>query len=111
MRPIDADALAIQPRDGDDLYSAGWNAAVRVIKDAPTVEGLEKVVYCKDCMWWDKARGIAKHSCCPPSSSHGGYCTRRGATTAMNYCWQGEKGRWEDRHQKIIAGEMGFPKR
>ena len=110
MRIIDADALAIRPKEEDDSYSAGWNAAARMIEDAPTIEGLEKVVYCKDCMWWDKTRGVEHHSCGRPSPSHGGYCTRRGATKAMDYCSRGEKGRWEDRWQKTIAGEMGFPK-
>ena len=54
MRLIDADALGIGKanRDcfDDPKYADGWNSAIEIINNAPTIEA-EPVVRCKDCKW------------------------------------------------------------
>lgn len=56
MRLIDADALGIGKASRDVFnkpeYADGWNSAVAIIEDAPTVDAVE-VVRCKDCIHRD----------------------------------------------------------
>lgn len=55
-----------------------------------------EVVRCKDCEYWDAVKN-PKHTgtgiCKPPNQSLGGYCTRRGATKADDFCSQGKRGK------------------
>ena len=52
MRLIDADALGIGKAKRDTFtipeYADGWNSAIDIIDNAPTVDAVE-VVRCKDC--------------------------------------------------------------
>ena len=52
MRLIDADALGIGKAKREAFtvpeYADGWNEAIKIIDDAPSVDAVE-VVRCKDC--------------------------------------------------------------
>lgn len=54
MRLIDADALGIDKANREMFenksYADGWNSAIEILKQAPTIEA-EPVVHCKDCMF------------------------------------------------------------
>ena len=56
-RYIDADALGIgkSKRDvfNNPAYADGWNSAIEIINNAPTIDAVE-VVRCKDCKHWLK---------------------------------------------------------
>lgn len=53
MRLIDADALDIGKANPDVFkmpeYAEGWNAAIKIINEAPTIDAIP-VVRCKDCV-------------------------------------------------------------
>lgn len=53
MRLIDADALGIGTANPgvfqDRAYADGWNSAVSILENAPTVDAVP-VVRCKDCV-------------------------------------------------------------
>ena len=55
MRLIDADALGINKAKreifNDPKYADGWNSAIEVINNAPTVDAVP-VVRCKDCYFY-----------------------------------------------------------
>lgn len=57
MRLIDADALGIGKANREVFekpeYADGWNSAIDIIENAPTVDAVE-VVRCKDCKFWDE---------------------------------------------------------
>lgn len=54
MRLIDADAMGIDYANlaifTDAAYAEGWNSAIRIIKLAPTVTDVVKVVRCGECL-------------------------------------------------------------
>lgn len=54
-RPIDAEALGINKAKreifNDPKYADGWNSAIEVINNAPTVDAVP-VVRCKDCFFY-----------------------------------------------------------
>lgn len=56
-RLIDADALGIGICNFDvfspegTLYAEGWNQAIKILQEAPTVDAVE-VVRCKYCKWY-----------------------------------------------------------
>lgn len=56
-RLIDADALGIGKAKRDTFmipeYADGWNSAIDIIDNAPTVDAVE-VVRCKDCIYYHK---------------------------------------------------------
>ena len=57
MRLIGADALGIGMCNpdmfpcGSKPYAEGWNQAIKLLQNAPTVDAVE-VVRCKDCKWY-----------------------------------------------------------
>lgn len=55
MRLIDIEALGIgkcNPDVFDDKgYAKGWNSAIEILQNAPTVDAVA-VVRCKDCKYW-----------------------------------------------------------
>lgn len=57
MRLIDADELGIGMCNPDVfpgenmLYAKGWNQAIKLLQNAPTINAVE-VVRCKDCKWY-----------------------------------------------------------
>ena len=61
MRLIDADALGICKANRSVFdkpeYADGWNSAVAIVEDAPTVDAVE-VVRCKDCKYYKKFKGF-----------------------------------------------------
>ena len=54
MRLIDADALGIGKANraafNNLAYADGWNSAIEMIANAPTIDAVP-VVRCKDCRW------------------------------------------------------------
>ena len=69
------------------------NVFRRCVEVAPAVDAVE-VIRCKDCEYWDAVKN-PKHAgtgiCTPPNRSLGGYCTRRGATKAEDFCSQAKR--------------------
>lgn len=81
MRLIDADALGIDLCNpdvfpcGSKSYAEGWNQAIKLLQNAPTVDAVE-VVRCKDCRhmtleiglhWcnvWDRPNGYGDDGFC-----------------------------------------------
>ena len=65
-RLIDANALGIgrAKREVFDkpAYADGWNSAIDVIENAPTVDAVE-VVRCKDCIYYHKQLGYGFGQC------------------------------------------------
>lgn len=65
-RLIDLNALGIGKCNPDVFenraYADGWNAAIKVIETAPTVDAVE-AVRCKDCKFWDKQSNSAQGRC------------------------------------------------
>lgn len=57
-----------------------------------------EVIRCKECKWWDAVKNKGDVGICtPPREDLGGYCVKRGATKANDFCSRAEKGKWEDR--------------
>ena len=58
---IDRAALGIGSCNRDVFenksYADGWNAAVKILKAAPTAD-VSEVVRCKDCKYYDKETGF-----------------------------------------------------
>lgn len=82
MRLIDVDALGIGEANPDvficGAYAEGWNSAVSLIEDAPTVDA-EPVVRCENC----------KHA---ETDKIGCYCTLHDDRVAENgFCSYGER--------------------
>lgn len=81
MRLIDADAMGIGMCNpdvfpgGSKLYAEGWNLAIKILQNAPTIDAVE-VVRCKDCRhmtleigirWcnvWDRPNGDGDDGFC-----------------------------------------------
>lgn len=63
MRLIDADALGICMCNFDvfspegTLYAEGWNQAIKLLQNAPTIDAVE-IVRCKDCRHMTLENGI-----------------------------------------------------
>ena len=59
-RLIDANALGVgkAKREVFDKpeYADGWNSAIEIIENAPSVDAVE-VVRCKDCKYWHEETG------------------------------------------------------
>lgn len=55
-RLIDADAIGIDMANPEIFeckeYADGWNSAIKIIQNSPTVDAVP-VVRCKDCVFWD----------------------------------------------------------
>ena len=86
-RLIDANALGIgkAKREAFDnpAYADGWNSAIEIIENAPTVDAVE-VVRCKDCKHWLKD--------VPGCTDFVGRCEwARYMVGAVGYCVYGEK--------------------
>lgn len=68
MRLIDADALGIGICNFDvfspegTLYAEGWNQAIKLLQNAPTVDAVE-VVRCKDCAKRHTAECLMEYEC------------------------------------------------
>ena len=91
MRLIDADALGICKANRNVFdkpeYADGWNSAVAIVEDAPTVDAVE-VVRCKDCVHLSQVAGSA-------STGEGMYACEVWEHYTHNgdcFCSYGEKG-------------------
>lgn len=77
----------------DRVHVGEPGGARKLMEDAPAADVVE-VVRCRECRYWDTLKN-PKHKgvgiCSPPNPSLGGYCTRRGATRANDYCSYGER--------------------
>ena len=66
-RLIDLNALGIGKCNPDVFenraYADGWNAAIKVIETAPTVDAVE-VVRCNDCKWLNVVNNDNLFACC-----------------------------------------------
>lgn len=85
MRLIDADALGIGRCSKDILpaaYCAGWNGAVGLIEQAPTIDAVP-VVRCGKCRWWCSKAGD------PPTCMH--EFNGLPYSTATDFCSYGER--------------------
>lgn len=64
MRLIDADKLGIGKANPDIFenkeYAHGWNSAIQIINDAPTIDAVP-VVRCEDCRYYGNTK---KHKRC-----------------------------------------------
>ena len=65
MRLIDADALGIGLANEtifkEREYAHGWNAAIKIIENAPTVDAVP-VVKCRECKYWGDEDGKLQRS-------------------------------------------------
>ena len=65
---------------------------------------LVSVIRCKNCRYWDNLVSRSNIGICqPPSKSLGGYCVKRGATTAEDYCSFAEPGK---RNERFKVGDV-----
>ena len=83
-RLIDADALGVgkcNPDVFDDKgYAKGWNSAIEILQNAPTVDAVA-VVRCRECIEFVKYR-----------SAKGGLCKNIGCYVSEDfYCADGER--------------------
>lgn len=88
MRLIDADALNFVCVAPANDYGCGFldgiDWAEEEVEKAPTIDGVEKVVHCKDCRYWD-------------GYNHSGRCEApvnglvRENTSANDFCSYGKK--------------------
>lgn len=66
MRLIDADALGIGNANkgvfDKPSYADGWNSAIAIIEDAPTIDAVE-VVRCKECIFRVEKREFGDLQC------------------------------------------------
>ena len=87
MRLIDADALGIDKANREMFdnksYADGWNSAIEILKQAPTIEA-EPVVHCKDCKYSKKFYITGNRYC----DFHGAY---EYPVSDDDYCSNGEK--------------------
>ena len=60
MRLIDARALGIRLANEtifkEREYAHGWNSAIKIIENAPTIDAVP-VVRCRDCKYWGDESG------------------------------------------------------
>ena len=65
MRLIDADALRIRLANEtifkEREYVHGWNSAIKIIENAPTVDAVP-VVKCRECKYWGDEDGKLQRS-------------------------------------------------
>lgn len=94
MRPIDADALGIGPCKpeifNDPAYGHGWNSAIKIIQDAPTIDPVHAAgaCYCRECRYFQTSDDPKKFSTrCANVVEHGGIC---GCPKADDFCSYGE---------------------
>lgn len=63
MRLIDADALGVGEANREVFivpeYADGWNSAIKMIKNAPTVDAVP-VVRCRECVYWQSGENEAE---------------------------------------------------
>lgn len=79
-RLIDANALGIgkAKREAFDnpAYADGWNSAIAIIENAPTVDAVE-VVRCKDCTSYGGTGWCCEHDTCMEEDDFCSYGERR----------------------------------
>ena len=90
MRLIDADALGIGMCNPDvfpgenRFYAEGWNQAIKLLENAPTVDAVE-VVRCIDCKHFNPDDQAAQ------DADWSGWCRYNGCLTDdFDFCSRGE---------------------